>query len=149
MNRVRYKIGDPGFLNVAHVIEQAGPATAVTLIDVVIFRGPTEALSPSLWAHELTHVDQYRDWGVHSFAIQYARDFGAVENPAYAKQNGYAAWMQQGGRNQVGLPPGPPQGLGAFCYTPAGRFGPGPLQPFGAQCFTNTFRGPLYGQIGP
>jgi Domain of unknown function (DUF4157) len=62
MNRVRYKIGDNGFANLAHVLEQGGFASAVTLIDVVIFRGPTEASDPSIWAHELTHVDQYRDW---------------------------------------------------------------------------------------
>jgi len=42
----------------------------------------------------LTHVDQYRDWRVHSFAIQYARDYNSVEAPAYAKGNGYWAWVQ-------------------------------------------------------
>jgi len=94
MNRVRYKIGDNGFLNLAHMLEQGGFASAVTLIDVVIFRGPSEASDPSIWAHELTHVDQYRDWRVHSFAIQYARDYNSVEAPAYAKGNGYWAWVQ-------------------------------------------------------
>jgi hypothetical protein len=39
MNRVRYKIGDSGFINLAHVIEQGGFASAVTLINVVVFRG--------------------------------------------------------------------------------------------------------------
>ena len=155
MNRVRYKIGDNGFLNLAHVTEQGGFASAVTLIDVVIFRGPTEANDPSIWAHELTHVDQYQAWGVHSFAIQYARDYNGVENPAYGRGNGYWAWAQQrGGLTQVTLPPvvpapPPQQGFGAFCYVPGGRFGPGPLQPLGAQCFINTPQGPLYGQIGP
>jgi hypothetical protein len=105
MNRVRYKIGDNGFLNLAHVIEQGGFASAVTLIDVVIFRGPTEANDPSIWAHELTHVDQYQEWGVHSFAIQYARDYNGVENPAYGRGNGYWAWAQQrGGPTQVAFP---------------------------------------------
>jgi hypothetical protein len=92
MNRVQYKIGDNGFANLAHLLEQGGAAAAVTLIDVVVFRGPSEAADPSIWAHELTHVDQYRDWGVHSFAVQYARNWRSVENPAYAKGDGYQAW---------------------------------------------------------
>jgi hypothetical protein len=84
MNRVRYKIGDNGFANLAHLLEQGGLAAAVTLIDVIVFRGPSEAADPSIWAHELTHVDQYREWGVHSFAVQYARNWRGVEDPAYA-----------------------------------------------------------------
>src|ERR1700735_3749442 len=74
MNRVRYKIGDNGFLNLANNLERGGFAAAVTLIDVVVFRGPTEANDPAMWAHELTHVDQYTQ-GVHDFAIRYARDY--------------------------------------------------------------------------
>jgi hypothetical protein len=97
MNRVRYKIDDSGFLNLTQVLESGGIA-AVTLIDVVIFRGPSEANDPSLWAHELTHVDQYKAWGVHGFAMQYALDPNRVEKPAYAKGNGYWAWAQQHSR---------------------------------------------------
>ena len=37
MSRVRYKIGDNGFANLAHLLEQGGAADAVTLIDVVVF----------------------------------------------------------------------------------------------------------------
>ena len=114
MNRVRYKIGDSGFLNLANDLERGGFAAAVTLIDVIVFRGPSEADDPSMWAHELTHVDQYAEWDVHSFAIQYARDYNSVEAPAYAKGNGYWAWAQQRsiGPAPVGLPnvlPAPPQ----------------------------------------
>jgi hypothetical protein len=89
MNRVRYKIGDSGLVNLARLLEQGGAASAVTLIDVVVFRGPSEAADPSIWAHELTHVDQYRDWGVHSFAVQYTRNWRSVEDPAYAKGSGF------------------------------------------------------------
>jgi hypothetical protein len=151
MNRVRYKIGDNGFANLASVIEKGGQAGAVTLIDVVIFRGPSEANNPAIWAHELTHVDQYQAWGVHSFAIQYARDYGGVESPAYAKGNGYWAWAQQHGISQVNNqpPPGPPgQGLASFCITPFGRFGPGPMQPIGSPCFVQGPQGPINGQVG-
>src|SRR5262249_26609331 len=92
MNRVRSKIGDNGFANLAHLLEQGGFAAAVTLIDVIVFRGPSEAADPSIWAHELTHVDQYRDWDVTSFAVQYARNWRSIEDPAYAKGDGYQAW---------------------------------------------------------
>jgi hypothetical protein len=139
MNRVRFKIGDSGFFNLARLLEQGGAASAVTLIDVVVFRGPTEAGDPSIWAHELTHVDQYQAWGVHSFAVQYTRNWQSVENPAYAKGNGFAAWLEQQGTSQVG----------AFCYAAGGRFGPGPVQPVGAPCVVTLPQGYFQGQVGP
>jgi hypothetical protein len=153
MNRVIYKIGDNGVLNLANDLERGGFAAAVTLINLVVFRGPGEASNPSIWAHELTHVDQYAGWGVHSFAIQYARDYNSVEGPAYAKGNGYWAWAQQQGfvPSPATLPPFYPapsilpfpsqQAFGAFCYTGYGRFGPGPVQPLGAPCFVNGVSG--------
>jgi len=148
MNRVRYKIGDNGFVNLAHLLEQGGFAAAVTLIDVVVFRGPSEAADPSIWAHELTHVDQYQSWGVHSFAVQYARNSRGVEDPAYAKGDGFWAWQQQQGFAPPPISPSA-QNLGAFCYTAAGRFGPGPVQPQGASCFVNLPQGQFPGQVGP
>jgi len=93
MNRVRYKIGNGGSLNIALLLE-GGFADAVTLIDVVVFRDAKAATNVSAWAHELTHVDQFRDWGVHGFAVQYARNWRAVENPAYAKGYGFCNWLQ-------------------------------------------------------
>lgn len=95
MNQVRYKIGDNGFLNLARLLEQGGAASAVTLIDVVVFRGQSDAENVAIWAHELTHVDQYRNWGVQSFAVRYARNANSVENEAYAKESGYISWAQQ------------------------------------------------------
>lgn len=152
MNRVRYKIGDSGFANLAHLLEQGGAAAAVTLIDVVVFRGPSEAADPSIWAHELTHIDQYRDWGVHSFAVQYARNWHSVEDPAYAKGNGYQAWAaNKVPAGQIGLPsswPGQQVSVGAFCYTRFGRFGPGPVQPVGSPCWVASPQGALPGQVG-
>ncbi|WP_245427946.1 eCIS core domain-containing protein [Roseiarcus fermentans] len=165
MNRVRYKIGDNGFANLAHLIEQGGKADAVTLIDVVIFRGPIEANDLSTWAHELTHVDQYRDWGVHSFSVQYTRDWRSVEDPAYMKGNGFAAWYSQNKNGNTitnrmptipnTLPatyipqPSNIQSLGAFCYTAFGRFGPGPIQAQGNPCFVTLPQGNVPGQVGP
>ena len=151
MNRARYKIQDNGALNLARLTFQLnmGHPTAITLIDVIVFRGPTEANDPALWAHELVHVDQYASWGVRDFAISYARNSGSVEAPAYERGNSYWAWAQNNGIGQVGSAPGPtPQGVGAFCYTPFGRFGPGPTQPVGTLCVVMSPQGQMQGQIG-
>lgn len=167
MNKVRFKIEDNGFLNLARVIEQSGSASAVTLIDVIVFRDLAGASNPSLWAHELTHVDQYTNWGVHSFAISYIRDHGDVERPAYAKGDGYSAWRQARGFPQVPsvqIPPTvvtrpPPQAvpinppplqpmiIGSICQTQAGRFGPGPAMVIGTPCYVQFPQGVMQGFI--
>ncbi|WP_431323504.1 eCIS core domain-containing protein [Rhizobium sp. YTU87027] len=90
MNRVRYRIGDVGSPNLAILLERGGYADAVTLVDVIVFRDAIAAATVSLWAHELVHVDQFQEWGVHGFAIRYAENWQAVESPAYAKGEGIA-----------------------------------------------------------
>lgn len=99
MNRARYKVGDNGILNLAGLTLQYGDkfvgtdATAVTVIDVVVFRDAGDAANnASLWAHELTHVQQFRDWGVLNFAKRYVKDANGVEAQAYGVGNGFAAW---------------------------------------------------------
>jgi hypothetical protein len=86
LNIARYKIGDNGFFNLANVLERGGFASAVTLVDVIVFRGPSEANDLSTWAHELKHVDQYREWDVHSFAIQYSRDYNRLRDQPMLKE---------------------------------------------------------------
>jgi hypothetical protein len=90
MNKVRFKVGDGGELNLANNSIRVDHATAVTLIDVIIFKGPTEAADPALWVHEMKHVQQFEEWGVHSFAVQYMRSWNSVEDPAYAVQREYS-----------------------------------------------------------
>ena len=69
LNQVRFKVGDNGFLNLANLSFSYGDkfgneVQAVTLIDVVVFRNEFDAYNNmSLWAHELAHVKQFRDWG--------------------------------------------------------------------------------------
>jgi len=137
MNQVRYKIGDNGFVNLARLLEQGGAAQAVTLIDVVVFRDQAGAADPSLWAHELAHVDQYRRWGVISFAVRYTRNTNQVEDEAYEKGDGFYAWAQQAHpghivTTNVSQPPVPlpppmpmPVGLPSGAVTqPCGCWGP-------------------------
>ncbi|SFV19809.1 eCIS core domain-containing protein [Bradyrhizobium arachidis] len=58
MSLVRFKVRDGGELNLANNSMRFGDALAVTLIDVIVFRGPSEASNHALWAHEMMHVQQ-------------------------------------------------------------------------------------------
>jgi hypothetical protein len=60
-------------------------ANAVTLIDVIIFRDAHQAADPVLWAHELTHVEQYDRLGVEAFAEQYLQQGWMLEQEAYTR----------------------------------------------------------------
>lgn len=87
LDAVRYKVGDDVELNAAHTMLQNPDINAVTLVDIIVFRHADDALNNvALWAHELKHVQQYQQWGVHEFASRYTRDYNAVEAPAYEIQ---------------------------------------------------------------
>jgi len=60
-------------------------AEAVTLGEVIIFRDAHHAADPLLWAHELTHVEQYTRLGVAAFATQYLQQGWQMEQEAKAK----------------------------------------------------------------
>ncbi len=60
-------------------------ANAVTLIDVIVFRDEHQAADPVLWAHELTHVEQYERLGVEAFAAQYLQQGWMLEQEASAR----------------------------------------------------------------
>lgn len=87
LDSARYTIGDEAQMNAANAMLQNPDVHAVTLIDIIVFRHPHDALdNVALWAHELHHVQQYLQWGVDGFAARYSRDYNAVEAPAYAIQ---------------------------------------------------------------
>ncbi|WP_413817425.1 DUF4157 domain-containing protein [Pseudomonas sp. P8_241] len=88
LDSARYKIGDETELNAANTLLQNPDINAVTLVDLIVFRNPDDAVNNvALWAHELKHVEQYQQWGVREFATRYTRDYSAVEAPAYEIQN--------------------------------------------------------------
>jgi len=93
LDRARYKVGYGDTLNLGHVAMNYGAllngrtVEAITLVDVILFR--EDASDPAnlpLWIHELTHVQQYMDWGVRGFAQRYVDDPESVEAPAYAAE---------------------------------------------------------------
>jgi hypothetical protein len=88
LSRVRWKTGEGGELSVARNSIRFGDAAAVTLIDVVIFRDADDALqNVPIWAHELTHVRQFDNWGCKDFGIKYVRSWNRVEDAAYDVQD--------------------------------------------------------------
>lgn len=87
LDRAKFKVGDDGVVNLARNTLFNSSVGAMTLDDVIVFRSNDDSQrNVSLWAHELRHVQQYLEWGVHSFAVQYVRDSGRVESEAYALQ---------------------------------------------------------------
>lgn len=87
LDTVRFRSGMGAELDAATVMLQNPDVQAVTLVDVVVFRSRDAADNDAaLWAHELFHVQQYRDWGSAEFARRYTRDFQSVEGPAYQMQ---------------------------------------------------------------
>lgn len=57
---------------------------AVTLEDVIVFSDPKVAENVWLWAHELTHVEQYARFGADGFALRYVLDWRSLEAEATA-----------------------------------------------------------------
>jgi len=87
LDGVRFRAGTTEEMDAASVLLQNPDVQAVTLVDVVVFRSREAAEGDAaLWAHELWHVQQYREWGTAEFARRYTRDFNSVEEPAYAMQ---------------------------------------------------------------
>ena len=90
LDRASYKVGDGGIFNLGNLSIQYGGSAAVTLNDVIVFLYPEDAATNTvLWSHELKHIQQFSDWGVHDFAVRYLRDWNAVEDEAYAAQRAF------------------------------------------------------------
>jgi hypothetical protein len=94
LDDVRWRVDD-SVLSVGQSLLQMGAIRAVTLDDVVLFAGLGEANDPTLWAHELFHVMQYREWGVDGFVTHYLADHRAVEHDASEFR---WRWMKATGR---------------------------------------------------
>lgn len=74
---------------------------AVTLDEVIVFSSTDLARDVGLWAHELTHVLQYSQMGVETFAFQYSIDWNGLEQQARDNSSRIVASidsMRDGGR---------------------------------------------------
>lgn len=96
VNAARYRVKGGGDLTLQVNAIRYGEAQAITLDYVIVFKSENDALyNPSLWVHELTHVDQYQRWGLRDFSIRYVRSYEDVEREAYEAETRYAAWVAQ------------------------------------------------------
>lgn len=104
LDAASYRVGGVDTFDLAAGAIRFADATAVTLGDVIVFADEASAADPVLWAHELAHVQQVREWGLTGFAEQYLFDWHAVERGAYAVEARYELWAKENG---VSLPPRP------------------------------------------
>jgi len=92
--QVRWRIdGDTGITGA--LVFQAGAVRAVTLDNVILFANDEEAANVKLWAHELYHVMQYRQWGIDGFAERFVDDRSTLEHDAREFR---WSWMKATGR---------------------------------------------------
>jgi len=92
--QVRWRIdGDTGITGA--LVFQAGAVRAVTLDTVILFASAEEAANVKLWAHELYHVMQYRQWGIDGFAERFVDDRRTLEHDAREFR---WSWMKATGR---------------------------------------------------
>ena len=85
LDSIEYRTGIPEDSTLQSLAMRHGDATAITLIDTIVFADAWDAENNvSLWAHEVKHVEQFRRWGLLEFARRYVRDHQAVEAEAYA-----------------------------------------------------------------
>jgi len=95
LSKVRYSIGDTTPAGLAGFAIRNGNAAAVTLIDTIVFKDEQFTQNLALWAHELHHVEQYRDWGLEGFAARYMFGWQDVETEAAARAADYVAWYKK------------------------------------------------------
>ncbi|HEX5277079.1 MAG TPA: hypothetical protein VFW42_05360 [Fluviicoccus sp.] len=109
LNSVRYTVGDNGLINLGRLSTKGevvlrkdikivyGDAAAITLVDVIVFKGKSDADNLLTWAHELKHVEQFRNKGVREFSIIYLRDLrhehNPLENEARYAANNFSQWQ--------------------------------------------------------
>ncbi|MEE4464623.1 DUF4157 domain-containing protein, partial [Azotobacter chroococcum] len=102
LNAARYRVQGGDDFTLQWNLIRYGEAQAIALDHVVIFKETSDALyNPTLWVHELTHVDQYQRWGIQEFAIRYLRNYEAVEREAYEAETRYVAWAKLHNRQKL------------------------------------------------
>lgn len=94
---VRYRVGWGSSRTLqGHVFRFHG-TKAITLGNIIVFRDAEVAADPLIWAHELAHVQQYKEWGLKAFSERYIRDFQGVEGDAWRTHGRYKSWAQRHG----------------------------------------------------
>lgn len=99
LQSVRYNTFDSARISLdSAVMMLNNDVAAITLNNVIVFRNEYDAQNPVTWAHELTHVLQYRNMGIDTFANVYTMHAWILENQAIDMQNRVAHWLMNGGQ---------------------------------------------------
>lgn len=162
LNRVRYRVRGGGDLTLQVNSIRYGKAAAIALDYVVVFKDRNDALyNPTLWAHELTHIDQFQRWGIRDFSIRYLRSHNSVEREAYEAETRYMAWasLQNSRRwpshavsaTALNRPVSPfsSNEASSTCGTAVAVCSVGGSAPIGTPCWCNTHRGAATGSLVP
>ncbi|UVM64411.1 DUF4157 domain-containing protein [Pseudomonas sp. B21-009] len=163
LNMAKFRVQGGGDLSLQVNSIRYGDAQAITLDYVIVFKDTNDALyNPSLWAHELTHVIQYQNWGIRDFAIKYLRNSNSVEEDAYDAQTKYAAWVGSKNAGQWAnspdtsptvidrpLVPMPGMQPSSTCGTPITSCQVNGSAPVGTSCWCDTNIGRAFGSLIP
>jgi Domain of unknown function (DUF4157) len=98
LENVRWRV-EAGEVSLEQSLFRMSYTYAVTLDDVILFASLDNAADPKLWAHELFHVMQYRNWGIDGFVARYLSDRAAVEREAWEFR-----WQWMKATDRVPLP---------------------------------------------
>jgi hypothetical protein len=83
LQSVRYNTFDGARIGLDNAVMMLNnDVVAITLEDIIVFRNGSEAQNVATWAHELTHVLQYRSRGIDTFANTYTSNAWVLENEA-------------------------------------------------------------------
>ena len=106
MRSVRWTSDYGGFLHSLQAAQMTfNPNTnAIALMNGVVFRNDGLAQDPVLWAHELFHVQQYRDWGVFNFARKWVEN-SSEGGPIEEVRPGDVIWFPSGEKHWHGATP--------------------------------------------
>ena len=85
LDKVRWTVAEPGTRLGRALARWPVSEGAVTLGNVIVFKTEKASKNRSLFAHELQHVDQYRELGIEEFARRYAENPEPIEAEARAK----------------------------------------------------------------
>lgn len=156
LQKVRWRTGWGNEIALPALSFRFGDAAAITLDEIVMFRDWDDAQGNlALWAHELTHVVQYDQWGVMDFAKRYVKDYGGVEGEAEDNAGRFLTWYnmrQQTAEAQFPQFPGQEQSIpqqSNRCQTHMGACMIPDFGPVGVSCWCGTPWGPVYGALMP
>ena len=101
LDKVRWNVYNPNRISIdSAVIGWFQNEGAITLDGIVVFSSSTEAQTNwGLWAHELTHVMQYDNMGVESFANVYSVNWNSLESQARDWASTVSQRVQQNGQS--------------------------------------------------